>query len=114
MTNKLWQCPVKVERGTYTDMPETWVGASVNYYVGAETYEEALKKAVSVLRSMGMVFVDLYDGKVMQLNPDEWWDGYVMANYSEYSNHFPSQTEVLNVVKEGLVFHGPFAGWEHG
>ena len=46
MTNKLWQCSLKVERGTYEDMPKTWLGASVNYYVGAATYEEALEKAV--------------------------------------------------------------------
>ena len=58
---------------------------------------------------MDMVFVHLYDGKVMQLSPDKW-DGYVMANYPEYSNHFLVQAEVLSVVKEGLIFHGPFAG----
>ena len=44
MTNKLWQCPLKIERGTYSDMPESWLGASVNYYVGAENHQEALKK----------------------------------------------------------------------
>jgi len=112
MTNKLWQCPLKVERGTYEDMPEEWLGATVNYYVGAPTYEEALTKVVKVLQSVGMIFVDLVDGKVMQLDPKYWWEGYVLVNYPEYSDHFPTQEEVLNVVKDGLVFHGPFAGWD--
>jgi len=110
--NKLWQCPLKVERGTYQEMPETWLGATVNYYVGAATYEEALEKAVTVVKSMGMVFVDLLDGKLIQLDPDMWWEGYVMVNYPKYSEYFPSQEEVISVVNEGLVFHGPFAGWE--
>ena len=113
MENKLWQCPLKVERGTYEEMPESWLGATVNYYVGASTYEEAITKAVKVLQSVGMVFVDLVDGTVMQLNPESWWEGYVMASYPEYSDYFPSQEQVLNVVNEGLAFHGPFAGWEH-
>ncbi|AFU99763.1 hypothetical protein [Simiduia agarivorans] len=111
MNNKLWQCPIKVERGTYEAMPDTWAGAAVNYYVGAATYEEALTKAVKVVQSLGMIFVDLLDGKVMQLDPENWWEGYVMANYSDYSDYFPAQDEVLRIVREGLVFHGPFAGW---
>ena len=112
MENKLWQCPLKVKRGTYEEMPETWIGATVSYYVGAPTYEEALTKAVTVLKSQGMEFVDLLDGKVIQLDPNEWWEGYVLENYAEYSDHFPSQETIIEVVTEGTVFHGPFAGWE--
>ncbi|AVW98944.1 hypothetical protein [Vibrio vulnificus] len=110
MENKLWQCPLVVQRGTYKEMPESWLGATVNYYVGVSTYEEALTKSVKVLQSVGMVFVDLVDGKVVQLDPELWWEGYVMANYPEYSDYFPNQEEVFNVVNEGLVFHGPFMG----
>lgn len=94
-------------------MPPHWVGAVVNFYVGAVTYEEALTKAVQVLRHKGMNFVDLVGGKVMQLNPDVWWNDYVMANYSEYSEYFPSQDEIGGIVNEGLVFHGPFGGGDH-
>jgi len=61
---------------------------------------------------MGMVFIDLHNAKVVRLNPTEWWDGYVMVNFSEYSSYFPSQEEIFNMVQDGGVFHGPFAGWE--
>ena len=112
MTNKLWQCPLKVERGSYQQMPAHWLGAIVNFYVGAPTYEEALMKAVQVLRQMGMVFVDLANGQVMQLDPSKWWDGHVIANFPEHYAFFPSQDQINNIVSEGLVFHGPFAGWD--
>jgi hypothetical protein len=112
LDNKFWKCPVKVKRGSYEEMPESWIGAAVSYYVGAATDEEALTKAVSALKSHGMEFVDLLGGKVIQLDPDEWWDGYVMEIYAEHSEHFPDQDAVKKVVLEGSVFHGPFAGWE--
>jgi hypothetical protein len=70
VTNKLWQCPLQVERGSYEQMPAEWVGAVVNFYVGAASYEEALTKAVQVLRHKGMIFVDLVGGKVALLDPD--------------------------------------------
>ena len=112
LENKFWQCPIKVKRGSYEEMPESWIGAAVSFYVGAETNEEALTKATSVLTSQGMEFVDLLGGQVIQLDPTEWWEGYVMVNYAEYSDHFPDQETVMKVVAEGTVFHGPFAGWE--
>jgi hypothetical protein len=112
LDNKLWQCPVKVKRGTYEEMPESWAGAAVSYYVGAPNYEEALTKVVSTLKSQGMEFVDLLGGKVIQLDPFDWWEGYVIENYAQYSDHFPDQDTVMKVVAEGGVFQGPFAGWE--
>jgi hypothetical protein len=112
LQNKLWQCPIKVKRGTYEEMPESWIGAVVNYYVGAPTYEDALTKAVTVLKSQGMEFVDLLEGKVYQIDPTEWWEGHVMKMFAEYSDYFPDQETVLEVVAEGSLFHGPFAGWE--
>jgi hypothetical protein len=112
MTNKLWQCPIKVERGSYQQMPAHWLGAIVNFYVGAASHEEALMRAVQVLRHMGMVFVDLVDGKVIQLDHEKWWDEYVMANFPEHYAFYPSQDQIHSIVNEGLVCHGPFAGWD--
>lgn len=112
MTNVLWACPLKVERGSNQDMPKSWLGACVVFYVGAASHEAALEKAAKVLRHMGLIFVDLLEGKVIQLDPMQWWDGYVLVNFPEYANYFPSQEEVLRIVTEGLVFHGPFAGWD--
>jgi hypothetical protein len=112
MQNQLWQCPLKVGRGSYEQMPSDWLGAVVNFYVGAATYEEALTKAVQVVRSMGMSFIDLVGGRVLQLDPERWWDGHVMASYPEFRDHFPTQAQVLGVVRDGLIFHGPFAGWD--
>ncbi len=93
-------------------MPETWLGATVNYYAGAANHEQALLKVVNALQADGMIFKELLGGDVIHLDPDHWWDGYVMLNYAEYSDYFPAQEEVLNIVKNGLTFHGPFAGWE--
>lgn len=84
----------------------------MNYYIGAPTHEEALTKAVTVIQSQGMEFVELLDNKVIQLDADQWWEGYVMANYAEYKDYFPDQDAVIEIVTDGTVFHGPFAGWE--
>ncbi|MEM8715261.1 MAG: hypothetical protein AAGE92_05710 [Cyanobacteria bacterium P01_G01_bin.4] len=111
MENKLWQCPLEVKRGMYEAMPDSWLGAVVNYYVGAPTYQEALAKAVATLQSQGMEFVDLSGGQVFQLDPSQWWEGHVVAEYAEYSDYFPSQAEIETLVLNGGVCHGPFAGW---
>lgn len=88
------------------------LGAIVNFYVGAASREEALMRAVQVLRHMGMVFVDLVDGKVIQLDHEKWWDEYVMVNFPEHYAFYPSQDQIHSIVNEGLVCHGPFAGWD--
>ena len=101
-----------MKRGTDDIITESWIGAVVNYYVGAPTYQEALSKAVSILSDQGMELIDLWGGQVFQLELDRWWDGHVIANYEEHRDSFPGQDEIAKLVAEGAVFHGPFAGWD--
>ena len=110
--NKLWKCPLKVKRGSFNELPENWQGAYVNFFTGAPTYEDACNKVISVARSMGMESVEQTESKPIEINPEEWWDEYVLPNYFEYSGSFPSQEEILEIVDKGMVFHGPFAGWK--
>ena len=112
MDNKLWECPLQIERGSNTKMPDSWLGAFVTYYVGAKDYKEALQKAVSDVRSEGYIFKDIIDGQVFQIDPEQWWEEYVMKVYPELSDYFPSQRRVKEIVREGLLFHGPFMGWD--
>jgi len=112
MDNKLWECPLQIERGSNTKMPDSWLGAFVTYYVGARNYKEALQKAVSAVSSEGYIFKDIVDGQVFQVDSDRWWEGYVMKAHPEFSNYFPSQSRVKEIVRGGLLFHGPFIGWD--
>ena len=111
--NKLWKCSLKVSRGSFDELPGDWLGAFVNFYAGAPSYEDACSKAVSIAESMGMEFVELSESKLVEIDPKDWWDEYVLPNYPEISDSFPSQEEILDIVERGMVFHGPFAGWKN-
>ncbi len=111
--NKLWKCSLKVNRGSFVELPEDWQGAFVNFYAGAPSYEDACNKAVSLAKSMGMECVELTHSRLAELNPEDWWDGYVLLNYPEICDSFPSREEILEIVDKGMIFHGPFAGWKN-
>ena len=110
MTNKLWLFPLRVARGSFQQMPADWRGAVVNFYVGAPTHQEGLLKAMTVVHGLGLVFVDLVDGSVSELDPGKWWDGYVIANFPDQQAAFPRQDQIRAIVDKGQVFHGPFVG----
>ncbi len=111
--NKLWKCPLKVNRGSFEQLPKEWLGAFVNFYAVAPSYEDACDKAVSIAKSMGMENVELTESEPAEIDPEDWWDGYVLPNYPGISDSFPSQEQILEIVDKGMVFHGPFAGWKN-
>ncbi len=111
--NLLFECPLVVERGSNNEMPEKWKGAIITYYVAAQDYEAALYKAANELKSEGYIFSTVFEGKVNQLDPNNWWDGIVMEKWAEYSDHFPSQEDMKYIVITGGIHKGPCLGWEN-
>lgn len=113
--NLLWECPLQIERGSSTDMPEDWLGAFVSYFVAAPTYEVALRAAVAAASERGYVFKDVPGGQVFQIELHSGWKQYVAQRYKGYEAHFPSAAEFERIMEAGGLFHSPFAGWSgHG
>jgi hypothetical protein len=111
---KLFECPIRVTRGTNSEMPPEWKGAIIFFFVASASYQEALLVAVAQLRAEGYEFRDVQNGKVNQLDPSLWWSSYVVEKWSAYATHFPSQSEIEAIVATGGYFKGPALGWEHG
>ncbi|MFW2373371.1 MAG: hypothetical protein ACN4GM_09655 [Gammaproteobacteria bacterium] len=112
-SNLLFECPIVVSRGTNMEMPKKWKGAVLNYYVAAKNYEEALIKAANDLKSEGYKFENVYDGKVNQLDPEVWWEQYVMEKWAEHADHLPSQEDIEIILITGGLHKGPALGWEN-
>ncbi|SOT98313.1 hypothetical protein [Xanthomonas arboricola] len=100
-----------VGRGSNPDMPAKLAGAYVSVYVFANDPESALREAFSQVTRRGYEFLELSDGKVHQMDPQEW-DVYVKTAWPEFPWHFPAQSAVLATFAPGWVFFGPFAGYE--
>ena len=111
--NLLFECPIVVSRGTNMEMPNEWKGAILNYYVAAKDYEAALLRAADHLKDEGYKFENIYDGKVNQLDPDIWWEQYVMEKWYEYADHFPSQEDIEIILLTGGLHKGPALGWDN-
>jgi hypothetical protein len=109
--NLFFEIPVKVGRGANSTMPERLKGAYVCCYSAAPDFETAVRKAVTKLKEEGLIFEDIPDQKVRQLDPKKWRE-YVDGSWSEFAAHFPTQEQVLAGVPEGRVFFGPFCGYE--
>jgi hypothetical protein len=108
--NSLFIAVFKIERGTSTQMPSNLKGALVPAFSAAPDPESAIKLAASKLTSQGFKIVDI-QAKVHQLDPNKW-EEYVESTWPEFKSRFPSQAQVLSGMKEGVVFFGPFAGYE--
>jgi hypothetical protein len=110
--NALFRCSVKVRRGPTCDMPPHLIGAFVDCFFAAHNYEDGLRQVVAKLRERGYIFQDVVDQRVDQLDPLKW-NEYVTTTWSEVKEHFLSQSEMEQFVKEGGVFFGPFICWDH-
>jgi len=108
--NSLFIATFKIERGTNTQIPPNLKGALVAAFSAAPDPESAIKLAASRLSSQGFKIVDIQT-KVQQLDPNKWQE-YVQNVWPEFKDRFPSQAQVVSGVKEGVVFFGPFAGYE--
>jgi hypothetical protein len=104
--SSLFLIPVKVARGSNTEMPEIFSGALVPVFAAAEDYEAAARSAIKKLLEQGYEFLDI-QGAITEL-PAEKWDAFVSASFPEFSTHFPTQEAVLQGMEAGIVFFGPF------
>lgn len=107
--NQLYEFTMKVSRGEGCDLPIEMRGAYVPCYASAADYQAAVKKGVMAVTGMHYVFEDI-QGEVREI-PFDVWSEYVGKTWPEFLDHLPSQEEVLDVVKKGEVFFGPFAGF---
>lgn len=108
----LFECPLVVGRGDNTEMPPDWMEAIAYCYVSADNYENALLKAVEVIRSEGYEFKTVFEGKVKQLDPAKWWTEHVLlTGWNQYAEHFPSQEVIEAIIATGGTFKAPMLGW---
>lgn len=106
----LFECPLIVKRGLNTSMPSEWPTGVSFWYVAATSVEDALARAVGSARTEGFEFVDVYQGKVVQIDHTKWWDGVVMKQWREYATHLPTQQQMDAAVATGGIFMGPNIG----
>jgi hypothetical protein len=109
--NALFQAHVRVRRGPHCGVPPHLIGAIVGCYISAPDHLSALKLAVTELAARGLIFEDLVDGKVIQLDPLQW-DSYVRITWPEFIDHFMTQAEIPRFIRDGGVVFSPFAAWE--
>jgi len=74
-------------------------------------HESAARLAVSGLCKLGFEFLDIADDKIHELDPMKW-DDFIKEAWSDFSDHFPSQKNVMNRLASELFFTGPFASYE--
>jgi hypothetical protein len=108
--NALWEMPLKIRAADQSPMPEGMNEAIAMVFAGAPTYESALTNAVSTLRDMGYVFLDLVGGQVFQIPLDQW-DEYVSHKYDFWLQNLPTSEALPSIVASGEVFLGPFLGY---
>ena len=94
-------------------MPELLVGAYVPSFAAAPDPESAAHQVVSNIAGRGFEFLGVADNNIHQLDPSAW-DAYVKNAWPEFTNAFPSQEQVQAGLASGLLFFGPFAGYESG
>ena len=98
---------MRVLRGQGSDLPEGVQGAFVPCYASAPDPQAALKKGVIAVKAMHCLFDDIR-GDVREI-PLSAWSAYVAKVWPDFSDHFPSQADLPELVEKGVVFFGPFA-----
>ena len=111
MGNNLYLINLHIGRGTSSEMPEPLVGACVPSFAVASDPESAARQVVSNLAGRGFEFLGIADNKIHQLDPSAW-DSYVKSAWPELASAFPSQEQVQAGLVSGLLFFGPFAGYQ--
>jgi hypothetical protein len=110
MHNKLYEIAINVKPNKNCDMPSDMVGAYVSCYSGAENVEAALTKIVKKLKNKNYIFVDILDDDIKELDAYKW-NLFVESAWKEFTDYFPTQKELLDMVKSGEVFFSPFIGY---
>ena len=109
MKNKLYEFTIKVSRGEGCDLPDGMTGAQALCYASAPDHEASLKKGAIAVAHNNFVFENV-ESKVREISLTSWAE-YIDKVWPEFADHFPSQTELPDLVNKGVVFFGPFAGF---
>jgi hypothetical protein len=110
MSNHLYLAGIKVLRGTNEEMPAELAGAVASCFAAGHDYQAAVRSSVWALERMGFEFASVV-GDVVEV-PVERWDDYVAEVWSDAADLLPRQADLPEILKEGGVFFGPFAGFE--
>ena len=102
--------PIRVQPLPVAKMPENIIGAIALCFASAPNHLIAVSNAAASLKERQYEIIDMA-GDVQQLDYERW-DEYVASVWPEFLQQMPSQTEVLDYVSKGVVFYGPFCGWE--
>lgn len=111
VSNNLYLINLHIGRGTSPEMPEQLVGAYVPCFAVAPDPESAARLVVSNLTGRGFEVLGIADNNIHQLDPSAW-DFYLKSAWPEFLDAFPSQERVQTNLASGLLFFGPFAGYE--
>jgi hypothetical protein len=113
MLNHLYEIPVEVRLSKKSDTLIDCSSSLVNCYVSARDHKKALKYAVKCLKQDNYIFVDVIS-EIREIDPNKWND-FINLGWKEFSNFFPSQDRVLEIVQEGNeggVFYSPFMAYD--
>jgi hypothetical protein len=109
-TSVLFLIPVQIGRGSSSSMPPSVLGAYVPVFAAAANQEAAAKAAASKLTAQGYEFLGV-KGQIRKLDPHKWSE-FVDASFPAYKSKLPNQDTVIAGLAEGIVFFGPFAGYD--
>jgi hypothetical protein len=109
---QLFHCPIVAKQNHNGSIPNEWIGAIVNIYVADLDHYLALQRAVKLVVEDGYNFEGVYEDRISQLSPDNWWADHVLALWPQYTNHFPNQDEIYTFIRCGGILKGPVLGYE--
>ncbi len=91
-------------------IPPPMIGAWVTAFTRAEDVERAVKAAAATLRGMGFEIKEL--SPTARTLPVANWDAFIVENFREFKDRFPSQADIEQVLDQKDVIFSPFAGFE--
>jgi len=99
--NKLFVVPILIERGENEHMPIDWKQAIQLYIVAEGDMLLALNRAVAEVQIQKFKMVSIFKSKILGVEPDAWWNDFVLDRWVNEKDKFPSQTSVNALVRTG-------------
>lgn len=107
----LWNIPLLAEKGTNPDMPDSWKQGILNYYVADDDIENALMRVTQAARDDSYDVKSVFQDRLLKIEPNGWWDDYVLGRWENYQDYFMPQSEVAIFLKTGALHLGPKLEW---
>jgi hypothetical protein len=105
-SNKLYAFTLRVARGKNPALPANMDVALAPAYAAAPNAQAAIDLAIKVAAGLGLIYQDIF-GDVLE-PPIQDWENYIAAAWPEFVDGFPRQREMEGLVRDGVVFFGPF------